>query len=78
VKEGYKGSKVVCMSQLCAYKDKGSLDVSLIPGRVGVPRSALSGYQSFEAFDPAEWVLHDYAAVNVDARGTFGQWLWYC
>ncbi|KAH7072083.1 Alpha/Beta hydrolase protein [Paraphoma chrysanthemicola] len=49
----------------------GAFDVDLVPGRVGVPRGALSGYQSFEAFDPVEWVLHDYAVVNVDARGAF-------
>ncbi|KAL6707902.1 hypothetical protein ACN47E_003576 [Coniothyrium glycines] len=49
----------------------GAFDVAVIPGRVGVPRSALSGFQSFEAFDPAEWVPYDYAVVNVDARGTY-------
>jgi hypothetical protein len=32
----------------------------------------VSGFQSFEAFDPAEWVTHGYAVVNVDARGVFG------
>ena len=32
--------------------------------------SALSGYESFEAPDPAEWTAFGYAVVNVDARGT--------
>ncbi|KAH7079144.1 Alpha/Beta hydrolase protein [Paraphoma chrysanthemicola] len=50
----------------------GAFDVAFIPGRVGIARSHVSGYQSFEAFDPIEWVLHDYAVVNVDARGTYG------
>jgi uncharacterized protein len=35
-----------------------------------VPASALSGFESFEAPDPAEWTAHGYAVVNVDARGT--------
>ncbi|KAF2027041.1 hypothetical protein EK21DRAFT_47362, partial [Setomelanomma holmii] len=46
-----------------------SMNMRLAPGRVGIPRSALSGFQCFEAFDPAEWVLHGYAVINVDARG---------
>ncbi|KAI1560107.1 acyl esterase, partial [Pyrenophora tritici-repentis] len=50
----------------------GLFDLDLIPGRAGIPRSAVSGFQSFEAFDPAEWVAHGYAVVNVDARGVFG------
>lgn len=40
-----------------------------IPGRNGVPREALSGLQSWEAPDPAWWVNHGYALVNVDIRG---------
>lgn len=40
-----------------------------IPGRNGVPREALSGLQSWEAPDPAWWVDHGYAMVNVDIRG---------
>jgi predicted acyl esterase len=44
----------------------------MIPGRVGIPKSQLSGFESFEAPDPAEWTAHDYAIVNVDARGIFG------
>ena len=29
----------------------------------------LSGYQKFEAVDPAFWCLHGYAVLNVDSRG---------
>ncbi|KAI1501205.1 Alpha/Beta hydrolase protein [Biscogniauxia marginata] len=37
--------------------------------RAGVPESKLSGYESFEGLDPAEWVPRGYAVVNADARG---------
>ena len=50
----------------------GFFDLHLGQGRAGIPRSALSGYQSFEGFDPAEWVRHDYAIVNVNTRGAMG------
>jgi uncharacterized protein len=40
-----------------------------VPGRAGIPLEMVSGFQAFEAFDPAEWVKHDYAVVNVDAQG---------
>ncbi|KAH8693345.1 Alpha/Beta hydrolase protein [Phaeosphaeriaceae sp. PMI808] len=50
----------------------GFFDLHLGQGRVGIPRNALSGYQSFEGFDPAEWVKHEYAVVNVDTRGAMG------
>lgn len=38
---------------------------------VGVPRSRLSGLESFEGLDPAEWCQRGYAIVNVDARGVY-------
>ncbi|KIW10703.1 hypothetical protein PV08_11667 [Exophiala spinifera] len=47
----------------------GSLDLTVVPGRAGIPIGMVSGFQSFEAFDPAEWVKYDYAVVNVDAQG---------
>jgi predicted acyl esterase len=31
----------------------------------------LSGYEKFEAVDPAEWVGKGYGIVNIDARGVF-------
>ena len=49
----------------------GFLGLDLVPGRVGIPKSRLSGYEKFEAPDPAEWVQYGYAIVNIDARGAF-------
>ncbi|KAH8812582.1 Alpha/Beta hydrolase protein [Xylogone sp. PMI_703] len=49
----------------------GFLDLHVVPGRVGIPQSMLSGYEKFEAPDPAEWVGRGYAIVNIDARGVF-------
>lgn len=43
----------------------------MVPGRIGVPQSRLSGFEKFEAPDPAEWVGRGYAVVNVDARGVY-------
>jgi predicted acyl esterase len=39
---------------------------------MGIPQSALSGYESWEAPDPAEWVARGYAIVNIDNRGAYG------
>ncbi|KAL4733296.1 Alpha/Beta hydrolase protein [Aspergillus similis] len=47
----------------------GFFDVGIIPGRVGVAQTMLSGLESFEAPDPAEWIQHGYAVANVNARG---------
>ena len=48
------------------------LDVlEMIPGRLGVPKSRLSGFQKFEAPDPAKWTGRGYAIVNPDARGAY-------
>ena len=49
----------------------GFFDLNLAPGRVGILQSMLSGYEKFEAPDPAEWVGRGYAIVNIDTRGTF-------
>lgn len=49
----------------------GFLSLDVVPGRVGVPKSMLSGFEAFEAPDAAEWTAHGYAVVNVDARGIF-------
>lgn len=45
--------------------------LDMVPGRIGVPQSRLSGFEKFEAPDPAEWVGRGYAVVNVDARGVY-------
>ncbi|KAF6808527.1 x-pro dipeptidyl-peptidase c-terminal non-catalytic domain-containing protein [Colletotrichum sojae] len=47
----------------------GALNLDKFPLRVGIPLSRLSGYESFEGLDPAEWVPRGYAIVNADARG---------
>lgn len=49
----------------------GFFCLDLVPGRVGVPKSRLSGYEKFEAPDPAEWTALGYAVVNVDIRGSW-------
>lgn len=41
------------------------------PFRAGVPKSAVSGLQKWEAPDPAWWCAQGYAIVNPDARGAF-------
>jgi putative CocE/NonD family hydrolase len=38
---------------------------------LGVPDGTLSGLEKFEAPDPAEFVDHGYAVINVDSRGAF-------
>ncbi|KAL2838515.1 alpha/beta-hydrolase [Aspergillus pseudodeflectus] len=45
--------------------------LDMIPGRMGVPRNRLSGFEKFEAPDPAEWTARGYAIVNPDPRGTY-------
>ncbi|KAF9871027.1 acylase and diesterase protein [Colletotrichum karsti] len=49
----------------------GIQQLDMFPWRVGVPRSATSGLEKWEAPDPAEWVGRGYAVVNIDARGSF-------
>ncbi|KAJ0308771.1 hypothetical protein COL516b_003320 [Colletotrichum fioriniae] len=49
--------------------DTGTLNLHAVPLRCGVPLSKLSGYESFEGLDPAEWVPKGYAIINADARG---------
>lgn len=39
------------------------------PFSCGVPTRRASGYEKFEAPDPAEWYERGYAIINVDARG---------
>ncbi|KAK7225128.1 hypothetical protein V2G26_013131 [Clonostachys chloroleuca] len=43
---------------------------TVLPFQASIPDSQLSGYESFEGLDPAEWVPRGYAIVNVDARGS--------
>lgn len=39
------------------------------PFRCGIPLGSTSGYEKFEAPDPAEWCARGYIICNVDARG---------
>ncbi|KAK9419537.1 putative Alpha/Beta hydrolase protein [Seiridium unicorne] len=39
------------------------------PFRCGVPLEKTSGYEKFEAPDPADWCARGYAIINIDARG---------
>lgn len=49
----------------------GLFSLDLMPGRCGIPKSEISGYETWEGPDPAEWVARGYAVVNVDPRGVF-------
>ncbi|KAG7414189.1 putative serine esterase [Fusarium oxysporum f. sp. rapae] len=42
---------------------------SMAPFRAGLALDRTSGYEKFEAPDPAEWAERDYAVINIDARG---------
>ncbi|KAL0261595.1 hypothetical protein SLS55_003025 [Diplodia seriata] len=42
---------------------------SMGPFRCGIPKERTSGFEKFEAPDPAEWVERGYAIINSDARG---------
>ncbi|GAB1214050.1 hypothetical protein ATERTT37_003207 [Aspergillus terreus] len=42
---------------------------TIAPFRAGIPKSRTSGYEKFEAPDPAEWCARGYAVINIDARG---------
>ncbi|APA08970.1 hypothetical protein sscle_04g037400 [Sclerotinia sclerotiorum 1980 UF-70] len=59
---------------------QGFADIDISPYHAGVPPNTLSGFQSFEAPDPAVWTAFGYAIVNVDARGIFksgGEHRWF-
>ncbi|KAJ5999694.1 hypothetical protein N7481_000103 [Penicillium waksmanii] len=56
---------VICWSP---YR-KTSISLDMIWHRAGVPKGWISGYETFEDLDPAEWTRRGYAIVNVDARG---------
>ena len=42
----------------------------MAPFRAGIPKDKTSGYEKFEAPDPAEWCQRGYAVLNIDARGS--------
>ncbi|KAF5640143.1 esterase [Fusarium sp. NRRL 25303] len=41
----------------------------MAPYRAGIALDRTSGYEKFEAPDPAEWAERGYAVLNIDARG---------
>jgi uncharacterized protein len=41
----------------------------MAPFRAGIAKERTSGYEKFEAPDPAEWCKRGYAVINIDARG---------
>ncbi len=41
----------------------------MAPFRAGIPKNRTSGYEKFEAPDPAEWCARGYAIINIDSRG---------
>ena len=53
-------------------KKGGHQTLDRLPGRLGIPVSALSDLQAWEGPDPAYWCNRGYAVVNSDARGAFG------
>ncbi|QKZ24541.1 CocE/NonD family hydrolase [Streptomyces chartreusis] len=52
-------------------KQGGYWNCDVFPGNAGIAVGTLSGLEKFEGPDPAFWVAHGYAVVNVDARGAF-------
>ncbi|KAL4913890.1 Alpha/Beta hydrolase protein [Aspergillus aurantiobrunneus] len=62
---------IVCWSPF-GKKFNGIESLRLMtPWNLGIPEGTLSGLEKFEAPDPAEFVPHGYAVVNVDSRGAF-------
>jgi len=51
-------------------KASSGLNVDNLPYRLGIPKDRMSGYETFEGLDPADWCNRGYAVVNVDARGS--------
>ncbi|MGW3133647.1 CocE/NonD family hydrolase [Streptomyces sp. NPDC001123] len=51
-------------------KRGGWWNTNMAATRFGVPPKDVSGFQAFEALDPAYWCANDYALIVVDARGT--------
>jgi uncharacterized protein len=52
-------------------KEVGGFLLSDFPFRMGIPKSATSSLEKFEAPDPAYWCLNGYAVINPDPRGVY-------
>ncbi|ETS77006.1 hypothetical protein PFICI_10880 [Pestalotiopsis fici W106-1] len=63
--------KVPALIQWSPYGKSGGAQTYDVMGpfRCGVPLDKTSGYEKFEALDPAEWCTRGYAIINIDARG---------
>jgi predicted acyl esterase len=63
--------KVPAIIAWSPYGKAGSAwTLDLFVHRMGIPVDRTSGYESWEAPDPADWCQRGYAVVNVDARGS--------
>ncbi|OCT50235.1 hypothetical protein CLCR_06772 [Cladophialophora carrionii] len=71
---GMTDQKIPAMMAFSPYGKSGTgfFSLDIIPARVGIPKNRLSGFEDFEAPDPAEWCSYGYAVVNVDAQRIFG------
>lgn len=49
----------------------GITNLDFLPRRMGVAMNRNSGYEKFEAVNPADWVARGYAVVNMNARGAY-------
>jgi uncharacterized protein len=49
----------------------GSARFEIVPAHIGISTDWLSDYEKFEGPDLADWVARGYAAVNIDARGSW-------
>jgi len=64
-----KHPAILCISPY--GKEIGGQALDDLPGRVGVPLDATSGFERFEGADPAFWVAQGYAVINPDPRGAY-------
>lgn len=61
---------IVCWGPF-GKKFNGLMSLKLMtPWNLGIPEGSLSGLETFEGPDPADWVPRGFAIVNVDARGS--------
>ncbi|PON28986.1 hypothetical protein TGAM01_v202094 [Trichoderma gamsii] len=61
------GQKLPALLPWSPYGKTGTVNMS----HIGVPKSALSGLEKFEAPDPAEWCPRGYVLVQPDSRGCY-------
>lgn len=65
-----KAAAIMCWGPF-GKKFNGIASLKLMtPWNLGIPDGTLSGLETFEGLDPADWVPHGYAIINVDSRGS--------